>query len=303
MSYEAWIILTGSLVGITCGVTGCFLILRKMAMLADAISHTVLLGIVLAFLVTHSLDGIYMFIGATIVGLLTAFFVQLLDSSGVQSDAAIGVVFTSLFAVGVILISLFAGNAHLDVDHALMGEITFIPWDTVELFGMTDVPKAVWMLGAVLIFNLTVITLFYKELKISSFDPALAAAIGIPVLFIHYLLMGMVSITTVASFDSVGAILVVAMLIVPGATAYLLTDKLSVMLILSGVIGVVSAVSGYYAATLLNVSISGAMATMLGLIFAVVFVLSPSHGLLSKWIMRRKYIQSKKTGAKPLQQS
>lgn len=288
MSYEAWIILTGSLVGITCGITGCFLILRKMAMLADAISHTVLLGIVLAFLISQSINGVYMLIGATIVGLLTAFFVQLLHSSGVQSDAAIGVVFTALFAVGVILISMFAGNVHLDVNHALMGDITFIPWDTVTWNGINMGPKAVWMLGFVLSLNLLLITLFYKEFKISSFDPQMAAAIGIPVLLIHYLMMGMVSLTTVASFDSVGAIMVVAMLIVPGATAYLLTDKLHVMLWLSALIGALSAVIGYFGAVAFNVSIAGAMAVTAGGIFALVFLFSPVHGLLSKCLAKRK---------------
>ncbi|MCA1032488.1 metal ABC transporter permease [Bacillus timonensis] len=288
MSYEAWIILTGALVGITCGIIGCFLILRKMAMLADAISHTVLLGIVGAYLVSHSLDGVYMLIGATIVGLLTALFVQLLDSSGVQSDAAIGVVFTSLFAFAVILLSLFAGDVHLDADHALMGEITFIPFDTLQWNGYNLGPKAVWMLGSVLAVNLILIGLFYKEIKISSFDPHMAVAIGIPVVFIHYLLMGMLSISTVASFDSVGAILVVAMLIVPGATAYLLTDRLSTMIIISALVGALSAVAGYYCALLLNVSISGAMASCAGIIFALTFFLSPRYGMIARWILRRK---------------
>lgn len=287
MSYGAWIILTGSLVGVSCGIVGCFLILRKMAMLADAISHTVLLGIVLAYLVSHSLEGIYMLVGAGIIGLLTAFLVQVLDTSGVQSDAAIGVVFTSLFAFGVILLSAFAGQVHLDVNHALMGEITFIPWDTLTINGMELGPSAVWMLGIVLILNLTLIFLFYKEIKISSFDPAMATAIGIPVVFIHYLLMSMVSITTVASFDSVGAILVVAMLIVPGATAYLLTDRLLIMLLISAFIGVASAVGGYYAALAWNVSIAGSMASIAGLIFGATFILSPKHGLLGKVLARR----------------
>ncbi|MCA0987696.1 metal ABC transporter permease [Guptibacillus algicola] len=287
MSYGAWIILTGSLVGVSCGIVGCFLILRKMAMLADAISHTVLLGIVLAYLVSHSLEGIYMLVGAGIIGLLTAFLVQVLDTSGVQSDAAIGVVFTSLFAFGVILLSAFAGQVHLDVNHALMGEITFIPWDTLTINGIELGPSAVWMLGIVLILNLTLIFLFYKEIKISSFDPAMATAIGIPVVFIHYLLMSMVSITTVASFDSVGAILVVAMLIVPGATAYLLTDRLLIMLLISAFIGVASAVGGYYAALAWNVSIAGSMASIAGLIFGATFILSPKHGLMGKVLARR----------------
>ncbi|MCM3596695.1 metal ABC transporter permease [Metabacillus idriensis] len=289
MSYDAWILLTGSLVGITCAMIGCFLILRKMAMLADAISHSVLLGIVGAYFVSRSLDGISMFIGAAVVGLLTAFLVQILNAKGVQSDAAIGVVFTSLFAIGVILLSLFGGNIHLDVNHALMGEITFVPWDTITIAGADLGPKAVWMLGSVFIVNLLLIVLFYKEFKISSFDPQMAVAIGIPVLLIHYLQMGMLSITTVASFDSVGAILVVAMLIVPASAAYLLTDKLLHMLIISSIIGILSAVSGYYAATWLNVSIAGAMATAAGLIFFLIFIFSPSHGLLSKLLSRRKF--------------
>lgn len=282
MTYDFWIILTGSLVGVTCAMIGCFLVLRKMAMLADAISHTVLLGIVGGYLVSRSLEGPSLLIGAVVVGLLTAFLVQVLSGKGVQADAAIGVVFTSLFAVGVILLSVFAGNIHLDVDHALMGEITFIPWDTMEWNGMELGPKAVWLLSIVFIINLLLIILFYKEFKISSFDPEMAAAIGIPVLLIHYLQMGMLSITTVASFDSVGAILVVAMLIVPASTAYLLTDKLINMLIISACIGVISSFSGYYVATFLNVSIAGAMATTAGIMFGIAFLFSPRHGLIAK---------------------
>ncbi|WP_191560509.1 metal ABC transporter permease [Metabacillus idriensis] len=289
MSYDAWILLTGSLVGVTCAMIGCFLILRRMAMLADAISHSVLLGIVCAYFVSRSLDGVSMFIGAAIVGLLTAFLVQILNAKGVQSDAAIGVVFTSLFAIGVILLSLFGGNIHLDVDHALMGEITFVPWDTVSIGSMDLGPKAVWMLGSVFMINLLIIVLFYKEFKISSFDPQMAVAIGIPVLFIHYLQMGMLSITTVASFDSVGAILVVAMLIVPASTAYLLTDRLFYMLIISSFVGILSAVAGYYSATWLNVSIAGAMAVAAGIIFFMTFIFSPTHGLLSKLLAKRKW--------------
>ncbi|MBY0122672.1 metal ABC transporter permease [Bacillus sp. S/N-304-OC-R1] len=284
MTYEGWILLVASLAGISCGITGCFLILRKLAMLADAISHTVLLGIVLAFIISQSMNGLYMLIGAAIVGLLTAFLVQTFHSSGIQEDASIGVVFTFLFAVGVILITLFAGDVHLDVDHALMGEITFVPWDLVKWGPLPELPKAFLMLSIVLVIDVVLILLFYKEFKITSFDSSMAAAIGIPVMIIHYLLMGMVSITTVASFDSVGAILVVAMLIAPGASAYLLTDRLSIMLILSAILGVTAAVIGYYGASWLDVSISGSMATMNGIIFALVFVFSPTKGLISKKI-------------------
>ncbi|MEC1636067.1 metal ABC transporter permease [Bacillus mojavensis] len=282
MSFEAWIIVTGILVGVSCALIGTFLVLRRMAMLADAISHTVLLGIVGAFLVTKSLDGIPMFIGAAVSGLLTAFLVQLLHSKGVQSDAAIGVVFTSLFAVGVILLSVYGANVHLDIEHSLMGEIAFVPWSTVTIFGVDIGPKAFWMLVAVLLFNITMVSVCYKEFKIASFDPQMALAIGIPVMLIHYLQMGMLSLTTVASFDSVGAILVVAMLIVPPAAAHLLTDRLLYMLIISAVIGGLSALLGYICATWLNVSISGAMAAMTGFFYAGAFLFSPSNGVMTK---------------------
>jgi manganese/zinc/iron transport system permease protein len=292
LSFEGWIIITGMLVGIVCGTIGCFLILRKMAMLADAISHTVLLGIVVAFLVSNSLDGIYMLIGAASVGLLTAWFVQLLHQSGVQSDAAIGVVFTSLFALGVVLVTVYADKVHLDVNHALMGDITFVPWNTLELFGHSLGPKAVWMLGTVALINFILMWIFYKELKITSFDPQMALALGIPVTFIHYLLMGMLSLSTVASFDSVGAILVVAMLIAPGATAYLLTDRLIVMIILSAADGAVAAVVGYYSASYWNISIAGAMAASCGFLFLLAFLFSPKHGLLFKRLSQQKLKQS-----------
>jgi manganese/zinc/iron transport system permease protein len=287
MSYELWILLTGSLVGLSCGIVGCFLILRKMSMLADAISHTVLLGLVMAFIVSQSMNGFYMLIGAAVAGLLTTFMVQLLNSSGMQEDAAIGVVFTSLFAVGVILISLFAKNVHLDVEHALMGEIAFVPWNTLSLPILGDIPKSVVMLGSVLILDVLIIFLLFKEFKLTSFDPSMAAAIGIPVLAVHYILMGLVSVTTVSAFDSVGAILVVAMLIAPGATAYLLTDRYKVMLLLSGVIGVFDSIIGYYGAKMFDVSISGAMAVAAGLVFFIVWMLSPKYGLVSRILNQR----------------
>jgi manganese/zinc/iron transport system permease protein len=287
MSYELWILLTGSLVGLSCGIVGCFLILRKMSMLADAISHTVLLGLVMAFIVSQSMNGFYMLIGAAVAGLLTTFMVQLLNSSGIQEDAAIGVVFTSLFAVGVILISLFAKNVHLDVEHALMGEIAFVPWNTLSLPILGDIPKSVVMLGFVLLLDILIIFLLFKEFKLTSFDPSMAAAIGIPVLAVHYILMGLVSVTTVSAFDSVGAILVVAMLIAPGATAYLLTDRYKVMLLLSGGIGVFDSIIGYYGAKMFDVSISGAMAVAAGLVFFIVWMLSPKHGLVSRMLNQR----------------
>lgn len=284
MSYTAWIILTAALVGLSCGIIGVFLILRKAAMMADAISHTVLLGIVVAYMVTKEVSGPAMLIGGILTGLLTALLVQLLISMNVQHDASMGIVFTTLFAIGVILISTTVSNVHLDVQHALMGEITFIPFHSIILPVVGGIPQATALLLFVLIIVVISVTLFYKEWKITTFDPALAASLGIPVLLMHYIFMGLVSITTVASFDAVGAILVVAMLITPAASAYLWTNKLFIMLILSGAFGVISAVSGYFVAVWLDTSISGSMALATGIVFMISFIFSPNHGQISKRI-------------------
>jgi manganese/zinc/iron transport system permease protein len=288
MSYTAWILLTAVLVGISCGLIGVFLILRKLAMMADAISHTVLLGIVIAYLATRSLSGFPMLLGAIAAGLATAVFVQWLNSRGVQQDASIGVVFTTLFAIGVVLISTSAGNVHLDVQHALMGEIAFIPWKTVQVPVLGTVPEATLLLGIVLIIVLLAIGLFYKEWKITTFDPALAASLGIPVALLHHLFMCLVSVTTVASFDAVGAIMVVAMLITPAAAAYLWTDRLLIMMVLSAAFGTASALAGYGIAALLDTSISASMAFASGIFFMFSFLLSPVHGLLGKKLRPKK---------------
>ena len=282
MTYTAWIILTAALVGLSCGIIGVFLILRKTAMMADAISHTVLLGIVLAFIVTREVSGTAMLVGGILAGILTAFLVQWLHTLQVQHDAAMGIVFTTLFAIGVILIATSIGNAHLDVQHALMGEITFIPFHTITLPLIGAIPEATALLLIVLMIVLFFIIAFYKEWKITSFDPALAASLGIPVLIMHYVFMGLVSVTTVASFDAVGAIMVVAMLITPAASAYLWTDRLATMIVLSGSFGVISAVTGYYIAAWIDTSISGSMAFATGIVFMISFIFSPKHGLVSK---------------------
>lgn len=282
MSYTGWILLTASLVGLSCGLVGVLLVLRRMAMMADAISHTVLLGIVTAYLVTRELSGMHMLVGAAAAGLLTAVLVQWLHSRGVQQEASIGIVFTTLFAIGVVLIATKVGNVHLDVQHALMGEITFIPWEIVELPWVGAIPEAVLTLTLVLLLEVLVILLFYKEWKITSFDPALAASLGIPVVLMHYVFMTMISVTAVASFDAVGAIMVVAMLITPAAAAYLWTDRLSVMMALSCLFGVLSAFAGYYLAVWLDTSISGSMAFCTGIVFLLSFIGSPKHGMLSR---------------------
>ncbi len=276
MSMGWTIMLTGAMVAASCGFLGCFLILRRMAMLGDAISHAVLPGIVIAFLVSGSRDSLPMLLGAAALGLLCTFLIQSLRSRGVQNDAAISVTFTFLFAVGIILVSLFTRQVDLDLDCVLYGEIAYVPWDTLTFFGTNIGPKALWGVGISFLLSLIVVGLLFKEFKIVSFDPQMAAALGIPVLLIHYLLMGLVSITTVASFESVGAILVVAMLIVPSATAYLLTDRLERMLLISVVVGVLSSILGYGFALLFDASIAGSMTVAAGGLFTLAFLFSRS---------------------------
>jgi manganese/zinc/iron transport system permease protein len=282
------IILTGALVAGAGGLVGSFLVLRRLAFLGDAISHAVLPGIVIAWLVSGSRSTPAMVLGAGVLGLLTTFLVQAFRRSGVQEDAAIGVSFTGLFALGVLLVSLFAGSVDLDLDCVLYGEIAYTPWDPLIIGGLNLGPESLWTMGTIFLINLTVILLFYKQFKICAFDPDAAAAAGINVPFFHYLLMGLVSLTTIGSFESVGSILVVAMLIVPPATAYLLTEKLHVMLGLSVLIGAVSSVLGYFLARSIDGSITAAMTTVAGALFLLAFLFAPQQGLVSRWLARRR---------------
>ncbi|CAG7616417.1 Manganese transport system membrane protein MntD [Paenibacillus solanacearum] len=285
---DFWILLTAALVACSCSLLGCFLVLRRMAMIGDAISHSVLPGIVIAFLLSGSRDSLFMMLGASVIGLITVFLIQMFHQSGVQSDAAIGVVFTALFSIGVVLVSIYTRQVDLDLDCVLYGEIIHVPWDTITFAGVDIGPKAVWALGLVLLLSGTVIALFYKQFKICAFDPAMAAAVGIPVALFHYVLMGLVSVTTVASFESVGAILVVGMLVVPAATAYLLTEKLSRMIGYSMVIGLLSSTGGYYLSVLLDASIAGCMITVAGLLFVAALLLSPSHGVVWRKLRQKQ---------------
>ncbi|MER1999614.1 MAG: metal ABC transporter permease, partial [Lysinibacillus sp.] len=225
----------------------------------------------MSFLITHTLSGWSMLVGAIGAGILTSFLIQKLQAANIQEDAAIGLIFTTLFAVGVLLVTLYAGNIHLDIEHILMGEIAFVPWDTWTIMTIT-MPKAVWMLSFVLIIDIIFLLSCFKLLKLSTFDPVYAASIGLPLIFLQYSFMTMISLTTVSAFDSVGAILVVAMLITPAATAYLISRSVSQMIVYSVLFGVLSAVIGYYVAKWLNTSISGMMAVTLGIQFIVILL-------------------------------
>ncbi|HEV2295129.1 MAG TPA: metal ABC transporter permease [Tepidisphaeraceae bacterium] len=294
---DGWIVAAGILCAMACALLGNFLVLRKMSMMGDAISHAVLPGLAAAFLITESRDSVPMFIGAAIAGVLTAVLTQWVSRFGkVEESASMGVVFTALFAIGLIMIVRAADKVHLDADCVLYGAIEYLPIQAAwPLLGL-DVPKPIVRLAIVLVVNLIVVVVFYKELKISSFDPELATTLGINATFVHYLLMTLVALTTVAAFEIVGSVLVVAMLIVPAAAAHLLTDRLSAMILVSLVLAVVSAVGGHVAAitvprllgdpAITDTNTGAMMAVVAGLLFAGAALASPRHGVISKLLQR-----------------
>ena len=292
MSSIVVVMLVGILAATSCALVGSFLVLRKMAMMADAISHAILPGLVLGYFVAQGPNLVAGFLGAAAAGILTVSLVELLNRSGrVKEDAAIGLVFPALFALGTFLVSKYFANVHLDADAVLYGEIAFAPFDRFVVAGYDIGPQSLWVLGALSLVNLLFVTIFYKELKLATFDPGLAATLGFSPVLIHYTLMALVSFTTVGAFTAVGAILVVALLIVPAATAYLLTDRLPIMIALAVATGIVAAVLGYGLAIALNASIAGAMATIAGVLFGLALLLSPLHGLLARSRRRRQQRQ------------
>lgn len=280
--------LIASLVAIACAIPGVFLVLRKMSLISDAISHSILLGIVLGFFITQDLSSPLLIGMAALAGVITVILVEAVQNTKlVKEDTAIGLVFPAMFSIGIILISKNASDVHLDIDAVLLGELAFAPFNRWYIGDIDLGPKALWVIGSILLVLIVLLILYFKELKISTFDPGLSAALGFSPVLMYYGLMTISSVTIVGAFDAVGAILVVALMIVPAAAAYLLTADLKKMLALSISFGLFSAISGYWMANLLNASISGSMATVLGLVFLLVYLFAPNKGLLAN-IVRSK---------------
>lgn len=272
----------------SCSILGVFLVLKSMAMISDAITHTVLLGIVLVFFVVRDLSSPLLIVGAGITGVLTVYLVELLNSSELlKEDAAIGIVFPFLFSIAVILISKYTKNIHLDIDSVLLGELAFAPFNRIRILTLS-IPKGLAVMIIIFLINLSFVTIFFKELKISVFDKSLALVLGMRPVLIHYMLMSMTSMTAVASFEAVGSILVVAFMIGPPITAYLLTDKLDIMIILSIISGTVSSIVGYYIAVLFDISIAGSIVSVIGVLFSIVLMFSPDRGLATVLIRKKK---------------
>ncbi|UOE95698.1 metal ABC transporter permease [Alkalihalobacillus sp. LMS39] len=260
-------LLAAILVGIICGVIGCFIILRGMALMGDAISHAVLPGVVIAYMI-----GASFFVGAVITGIITALAIGYVSqNSRIKDDSAIGIMFTAAFALGIVLITGLRGTG-VDLWHILFGNVLAV--------SRTDL----WITFGIGIFVLIMIFIFYRPLLMSTFDPTVAKGVGIPVRFIHYLLMLLLSLVTVASLKTVGIILVVAMLITPGATAYLLTDRLPTMILLSSLFGTISAVVGIYFSVFYDVASGASIVLVASVMFGLAFFFSPKQGVVTKMV-------------------
>lgn len=269
-----WIFLMGFLVAAACGLIGSYIVLRRMALVGDAISHSLLPGIVVAFLVTQSRGGFPVLIGAVAAGILTTVLIGVISKkSRVKSDAALGIAFSTLFALGVILIALYADHVDLDADCVLYGEIAFVPLaEALDIVGLDWGPWPVVRMGLVCLLTLSLILLYYKELLVTSFDPGLALSLGIPAAWFHYGLMIGLSIVIVSAFEAVGVILVIAMLIFPGVTSSLISTRLPVILGLSVAFPVLYSLLGVHLALWLDCSIAGAMAVVAFGLFLVVWI-------------------------------
>ncbi len=277
------VLLTGILTAAACALPGSFLMLRRMAMLSDAISHAILPGIVLGYFLAQGPNFALGLLGAALVAIITVALIEALQEAGkVAGESAIGIVFPALFALGVLGISRFYADVHLDTDAVLFGNIEFAPFESLFIGEHNLGPQSLWIMGGLTLLNALFVSLLFKELKIATFDPDLAAAMGYSPRVVHYALMAIVAITAVAAFTAVGSILVVAFMIVPAATAYLLTDDLRKMLVLAVGCGVASAVLGFGLALALDASVAGAMASASGLLFALAVLFSPHHGVLAR---------------------
>ncbi|OIQ28700.1 MAG: iron ABC transporter [Crocinitomix sp. MedPE-SWsnd] len=270
---DIFIILTASLVAINASILGVFLVLRKMSMVGDAISHSVLPGIVVAYFLSGDRTSPLLLIGAALTGVLTSFLINWLSKRAkIQGDASIGITYTFLFAIGMIMIAGgVQGDVDIDMECVLYGDIALINLDKVIVDGNLYLgPRAFFIEGFATIIIALVVRIGFKGFKLLSFNQDFGWSLGLNMNKWHYMMMGLVSLVTVVSFEVVGAILVVGFLIIPAATAQLITLKLKRMMLLASLLGVLAVLIGYYFAVYLNVSITGAMVSVSGLIFFVV---------------------------------
>jgi manganese/zinc/iron transport system permease protein len=315
-----WLLLMAICVITTCGMVGNYLILRRMALVGDAISHSVLAGIavvvVAPFIFQTSLTHFQpsttaLFIGALVAGIFTTVLIELIHRyTRVKQDAAIGIAFTSLFALGVVLITVFVKKAHIDTDCILFGNFLEVSIDATTvslspelaesvrqnrfgaefLMGQNELALSnpVLRMAGVMVFSGILIFAFYKELLVSSFDPGLAVSLGIKANVVHYALMCVLSLVVVSAFESVGAILVVAMLILPGATAHLISDRLPAIMALTVLHALIASLLGCHLSVWWQTSVAGSLVVASTILFTLAWLFSPHDGLLGKYLRQQR---------------
>jgi manganese/zinc/iron transport system permease protein len=288
MSDALTIVLTAGLVATACGLLGPLLVLRRQALMSDAVAHAVLPGIVLVFILFATRAPLPVIAGAAAFGVICVLAIDALRATGlIRVDAAIGIVFPALFAIGVLGITTFASGAHIDLDATIYGEIAFAPFRTVEVAGV-EVARSILLLGAIVLANALLLSVLWKEIKVTTFDPEFARTAGFSPRLLSRLLLVAVAVTAVIAFESVGAILVVTMLIVPAAAAYLLAQRLLPLIALTIAIGWLAAIGGYESARALDASIAGAMGLVASICFVAALLGSPRYGVLARSIQRRR---------------
>ena len=269
---------------LACAVLGVFLVLRRLSMVSDAISHSVLLGIVIGYFVTKDIGSVLLIIGASLFGVLTTVCIELLiKSKRVTEDASVGIIFPLFFSIAVILITRYARNVHLDTEVVLIGEIILAPLHRINFLGIS-LPKALVQMSFVLLINTVFIAVFFRKLKISSFDPVYAGVAGIAGTGLYYVFMASAPFTAVSAFESVGAILAISFFISPAASAYLISKDLKITVLLAAVYAVVNSCIGYFLAVKFNVSMSGMCALVSGLTFMITIAVYPG-GIITKMII------------------
>jgi manganese/zinc/iron transport system permease protein len=269
------LLLTALLTAAACALPGTFLVLRGTSFMSDALGHAILLGIVLSFFIIGQLHSPFIFIGATLTGMATVGCIELLiKTKRIAPDAAIGIIYPLLFSTAIILINLFASSIHLDIDAVLLGELAFTPLQQLNICGVDIGSYAIWIMATVMLFNVITIILNFKAFNLATFDPAYATLLNFKPHTISCMIMILTCITIVAAFECAGAILVVAFMITAPAAASLITRRLTHMLLVSVLIGMIGATSGCIVAHWYNISIAGAIATMNGCWFLAILMLS-----------------------------
>jgi len=295
-SIDIQTLLVACLGAVACALGGVLLVLRRLSMLADAISHSILLGIVLAWLVVRDLGSPWLLVGATGAGVFAVWMVESLQGwARVREDAAMGLVFPALFALAVILVSAFAGTVHLDTDAVLNGRLEFAFLDPLIWNGQLMGPRSAWVLGLLVVLQGALLFLLYRPLQVTWFDPAFAASIGISPILFYWGATTIASLTCVCAFDAMGSILVVAMMVGPASTALLWARRLHSVLLVAILVALLAAVLGFIAGAWLDVSLSGMIAVFTGILFGLSWFFAPEEGWVARWLTRRRQVDEFRT--------